>query len=68
MPERKHRSRLERIQADIVSCKYCQPYDKEDEKVIWCDRDRVSIKHLLDSHRVPESKQEETASRLTCPN
>ncbi len=68
MPERNHRSQLSRIQADIVSCESCQPYDKEDEEVIWCDGDRVSIEHLLDLHRMPESKHEETATRLHCPN
>lgn len=51
-----------------MSCESCQPYDKEDEEVIWCDGDRVSIESLLDSHRVPESKHEETASHLHCPN
>ncbi len=61
-------NRLTRIQGDILSCQSCQPYDKEDEEVIWCDGDRVSIEHLLHSHRVPESKHEETATRLHCPN
>ncbi len=67
-PPRKRRSRLERIQADIVSCEPCQPYDKEDGKVFWCEGDRMSIEGLLTSHRVPEARFEEVATRLHCPN
>ncbi len=51
-----------------MSCESCQPYDSEDEKVIWCDGDRLNIGQLLNLHRVAESKHDAIASLLHCPN
>jgi hypothetical protein len=57
---------VSRLQPKIEHCENCQPYDQEDEEIIWVLGERVSVGEFLSEARVPEKLQEDVASRLRC--
>lgn len=48
-------------------CENDQPYDREDQEVIWIEGDRIELSDLLSELRIPEKYHDELSQRLRCP-
>lgn len=57
---------VERLEAEIVGCGNCQPWDTEDETYFWVDGEKSSVENFLWASRVPERLQERIVERLHC--
>jgi hypothetical protein len=56
------------INSEIISCFQCQPYDKEENDIVWVDGDRYEISDILSAKDVPEELWEEILPFIACPN
>jgi hypothetical protein len=61
--EEKHRRK---IQSQIESCAYCQPYDEGEP--VWIHGERTDLSDLLYDLNVPEKSWHKIISHLGCPN
>jgi hypothetical protein len=56
------------VNSEIISCFQCQPYDSEEEDIVWVHGDRYEISDILSENDVPEELWEEILPFIECPN
>lgn len=66
MPKRRFSAEdyIERIQPEILYCRYCQPFDEGN--VEWILGERIGLEGLFDNHRVPDKFRDKVAEGLHC--
>jgi len=55
------------VNKEIISCADCQPYDSEENDIVWVEGDRFEIVDLFNDNDIPEEYWEEILPYIECP-
>ena len=58
---------INEINSQIISCYNCQPYDKEDNEIVWVEGDRYELADIFADNDVPEEHWDEIIPYIQCP-
>jgi len=56
------------INAEIISCFQCQPYDNEEKDIVWVKGDRYELSDILNDNGIPEEYWNDILPYIECPN